>query len=146
MSASPNGPDPLFGETFYPVARPDIAARIGRLEDMFAHDLYEIVTLRTNWMQILALAGARSETGLRLRHVDSSLVAFAMAGTGAGIALARAPATDALEMLHGLVSCLPGFEMKGSQDYHLVYPTRAGLSRPARAFRDWLLAEARGQE
>jgi len=141
----PPGPgeegDSLFGETFYPVARPEISAGISRIEDLFAHDLYEIVTLRTNWLQMLALAGAAPDRELRLRHVDSSLVAFALAGTGAGIALARAPATDALEALHGLVPCLPGFAMKGSQDYHLVYPARSGLGRAGRAFRDWLLAE-----
>lgn len=146
----PPGPgeegDPLFGEKFYPVARPDVAAAIGSVGDLARWNLYEIVTLRTNWLQILALAGEGSAAALRLRHVDSSLIAFAMAGGGAGVALARAPATDALERLHGLVPCLPGFAMKGAQAYHLVYPARTGLGRAARAFRDWLLAEAAAQE
>jgi len=145
----PPGPgeegDPLFGETFYPLARPEIADGIRSLHDLVRHDLYEIVTLRTNWLQILALAGVRSEPEMRLSHVDSSLIAFAMAGAGAGVALARAPATDDLERLHGLAPCLPGFTMKGTQSYHLVYPARSGLSRAARSFRDWLLAEVAAQ-
>ena len=146
----PPGPgeegDPLFGETFYPVARPDIAERIGKIGDLLDYELYEIVTLRTNWMQALALAGIGGEPGPRLRYVDSSLIAFAMAGAGAGVAMARAPATDELERLHGLVPCLPGVAMKGAQSYHLVYPARTGLSRAAQAFRDWLLMQAAAQE
>jgi len=146
----PPGPgeegDYLFGETFYPVALPKIAEGIRKPKDLLPYHLYEVVTLRTNWLQFLSLAGPIPEAPARVLHVDSSLIAFAMAATGSGIALARAPATDALEKAHGLMRCLPGLSMKGTQGYSLTYPARSGLSRAARAFREWLLAEAVGHE
>jgi LysR family glycine cleavage system transcriptional activator len=138
--------DPLFGETLYPVAVPAIAETIRNAEDLADHQLYEIATHRANWFQLLPHAGVDAEAELRLCYADTTQLAFAMAAAGGGIALARAPATNMLEQTHGLVPCLPGLSIPGSQSYSLVYPARAGLSRAAQAFRTWLLAEIAAQE
>lgn len=55
------------------------------------------------------------------------------------IALARAPASDAITGALGLVPCLPGFGVPGTEHYHLVYPDEASLRPAARRFRGWLL-------
>ncbi|MEO3415427.1 LysR substrate-binding domain-containing protein [Roseovarius sp. CAU 1744] len=73
-------------------------------------------------------------------YADSTIMAMALAAEGVGIALARAPASDKAMHAAGLVPCLPGVAVQGREAYHLVYPERAALRPPARAFRDWLLA------
>lgn len=146
----PPGPgeeaDVLFGERLYPVARPEVAAAIRQPADLLAHRLIDVMTHRANWPMVLAETGLAG-TGAADRapdtvYTDTTLVAFAMAAAGGEIALARAPASDGIEQLNGLVPCLPGFSTPGLQHYALVRPARARLTRPASAFRDWLLAEA----
>jgi DNA-binding transcriptional LysR family regulator len=75
----------------------------------------------------------------RMVFADSSVMAMAMARAGRGIALARAPASDSEMMGAGLVPCLEGVRVRGSQAYHLVYDDLRALRPPAKKFRDWLL-------
>lgn len=126
--------DILFGERLYPVAVPRLAAAIGRPEALAGHTLYEVATHRSNWFRLLP-EGVRP----RFAFTDTTLIAFALAATGAGVALARSPASDGIERQFGLVPCLPGHEARGDQRYQLTYPARTRLSPAARAFRDWLL-------
>ncbi|MGB5870834.1 MAG: LysR substrate-binding domain-containing protein [Albidovulum sp.] len=136
--------DPLMGERLYPVARPDIAATIAQPADLLAHPLIEVGTHRAGWPHVFEqarLASARA----RFLMVDSTVMATAMAAEGAGIALARAPASDRAVAGAGLVACLPDFTVEGVEGYHLVYPDRATLRPPARAFRTWLLAQMMGR-
>lgn len=147
---TPPGPgedgDRLFGETIFPVARPEIASEIAAPEHMARHRLIEISTHRANWQLVLSRAGVAAETPTRITYTDTTSVAFAMAASGYGLALARAPATDGLQQAHGLVPCLDGFLVPGLQHYHLVYPSRAGLTRAAATFREWLLTQVAAQE
>lgn len=75
----------------------------------------------------------------RFLMVDSTVMATVMAAEGARIALARAPASDWAVRHAWLDECLPGFRVAGLESHHLVYPDRAALRPPARAFRTWLL-------
>ncbi|MCV2871881.1 LysR family transcriptional regulator [Defluviimonas sp. WL0050] len=130
--------DQLMGEMLYPVATPEIAARIKTPADLLAHPLLEVATHRAGWPHVfesLKLLGA----GARVVMVDSTVMAAALAGHGAGIALARAPASDPIMRAQGLVPCLPGVAVPGLEYYHLVYPDPGTLRRPARAFRSWLM-------
>jgi LysR family transcriptional regulator, glycine cleavage system transcriptional activator len=137
-SAYGAGHDPLIGEVLFPVARPDIAARIATPSDLLSYPLIEVATHRAGWPHVFEAArilGARSQ----FLMADSTVMAAAIAAEGAGIALARAPASDRAMAGAGLVACLPGFTVEGLESYHLVYPDRATLRPPARAFRRWLL-------
>ncbi len=129
--------DPLFGERLAPVAPPEVAARVRDARDLASHPLIEIATHRANWSSILP-AGSTSSA---FCYTDNTLTAFAMAAGGA-VALDRQPATGGLAGRSGLVPCPPGLSTPGVQAYSLAYPARTALSRPARVFRDWLLAEA----
>ena len=129
--------DPLFGETLYPVAPAEIASTIRRPEDLAQWPLIEIATHRANWWNLLPPDGPQPE----FRYTDNSLLAYALATDGA-VALARAPASDGLPERFGLDRCLPDLAVTGVQSYALAYPSLSGLSRSARLFRDWLLAEA----
>jgi DNA-binding transcriptional LysR family regulator len=137
-SAYDRAHDRLFGETLYPVARPEIAAGIRTPSDLVAHPLLEVATHRAGWPHVfehLKILGA----GARFVMVDSTIMSVAIAGSGGGIALARAPASDPIVSANGLVPCLPGLMVPGLEYYHLVYPEAATMRRPARVFRDWLM-------
>ncbi len=125
--------DPLFGERLCPVAPPDIAVQLHHAGDLTQFPLIEIATHRANWQALLP-----ADAMPRVVHVDNTVTAFALAGTGA-VALDRAPATLGLVEKFGLVRCLEHMAMSGSQSYSLVYPARTALRTPARLFRDWLL-------
>lgn len=130
----------LFGERLQPVAHPGIAARIRTLDDALAHRLIEVADHRRNWAQIFGsdvLPGAAQVT-----YVDTTLNALALAGARGGIALARPPASDDLVARYGLVPCLPGFDVRGVEEYHVLHSAGTLLDPQARAFLSWICAEA----
>lgn len=126
--------DPMMGETIFPVALPEVAARLTRPADLLAHPLVEIASHRTNWDAFLP-ADARPA----FIYTDNTLSAMALARTGA-VALARTPATGSLPEQHGLVPCTAFAPVAGVQGYTLVHPGEAQLSRAARRFREWVLS------
>lgn len=130
--------DFLLSERLYPVARSDIAEGIGSVQDLLSFPLIEVTTHRAGWAYVLEEMGAAAVSA-RYAYADSTLVAMAMASEGVGVALARAPVSDKAMREAGLSPCLPAFEVPGREAYHLIYPERAALRRPARVFREWLL-------
>lgn len=136
--------DPLVGERLYPVARPEIAARIDTAADLMAHRLIEVNTHRAGWPRVFEALGMGVEGAPQLVFTDNTLMAFGLARSGAGIALARAPVSDLAMSEAGLVPCLPDVSVQGREAYHLVYADRAALRPAARAFRTWVLDLCRG--
>ncbi|MEO0774637.1 MAG: LysR family transcriptional regulator [Pseudomonadota bacterium] len=130
--------DFLLAERLYPVARADVAAAIEAPQDLLGHTLIEVTTHRAGWAYVLEEMG-QGAADVRFAYADSTLLAMAMASEGVGVALSRAPMSDSAMAGAGLVPCLPGFETAGREGYHLVYPERAALRRPARVFREWLI-------
>jgi DNA-binding transcriptional LysR family regulator len=135
--------DVLVGERLYPVAIPAIAETIHAARDLLDFPLIEVTTHRAGWAHVLAHLG-EAPVSARYAYADTSLVAMSLASEGVGIALARAPVSDKAMEGAGVVPCLPGFETSGRESYHLVYPERAALRRPARQFREWLLDLCQG--
>lgn len=130
--------DRIMGERLFPVALPEVAAKISQPADLLAFPLIEVGTHRSGWVQFLE--ETRVMPGKRqMVHADSTIMAMAMAEAGRGIALARSPASDPGMGGAGLVPCLDGVWVQGSEAYHLVYDTLRGLRPPARRFREWLL-------
>lgn len=130
--------DELLREVLYPVAPPEIAVQIQSPQDLFRFPLIEVSTHRASWIQVFE--------HLRLSHgqaryffADNSLMAAELSAQGMGIALARAPASDAVTAASGLVRCLPEVEVPGQEAYHLIYPDRGTMRPAAKLFRDWLL-------
>ncbi len=130
--------DRIMGEWLYPVAKPTVAGQIMQAGDLLNWPLIEVGTHRSGWRQVLEHMRVRPGAA-RMVHADNTLMAMRMAAAGRGIALARAPASDAEMQGAGLVPCLEKGEVAGSQSYHLVYDSLSGLRPPARRFRDWLL-------
>lgn len=130
--------DPLLAETVYPVATPDIVGQIIRPADLLNWPLIEVTSHRAGWAYTLRELRL-SPAGAQFRFTDNSVMACAMASAGAGIALARAPATDLAMRSAGLRPCIDGFSIPGQLQYHLVYPSLSSLRPAARTFRSWLL-------
>lgn len=130
--------DPLMGEVLYPVATPELAAKISAPDDLLSHPLIEVATHRAGWPHMLETLRLPTH-GARLSFADSTVMAASLAAYGAGIALARAPASDVVIAQTGLVPCLPATQIEGREGYHLVYPDRGALRPAARRFREWLL-------
>ncbi|WP_419741372.1 LysR family transcriptional regulator [Ruegeria sp.] len=130
--------DELLYEVLFPVAPPEIAAQIRTPQDLLQFTLIEVSTHRASWLywfEALRLPAGQA----RFFFADNSIMAAELSACGLGIALARAPASDRIMEGSGLVSCLPDLQVSGQEAYHLIYPSRTDLRRPARLFRDWLL-------
>lgn len=131
--------DPLLSERLFPVARPEVAEQIHSPEDLVNYRLIEIGTHRAGWPHVFDVWSIWPGS-VSYVFADSTIMAFALARSGAGVALARAPVSDRAMAEAGLVPCLEGVSVEGQEAYHLVYPDRAALRPAARACRDWLLA------
>lgn len=143
----PNGlgsSDRLFGEVIFPVAKPEVAKTIRKPADLLNHTLIEISSHRTNWFQLFGTVGEIDLSNARFCFSDTSELSLTMAAAGRGIALARAPATDARVRDFGLVPCLDNFQADGTDAYHLMYRSLETLSPAARIFRDWMIEKAQG--
>jgi LysR family glycine cleavage system transcriptional activator len=129
----------IFGEYLYPVATEAIARKINRVKDLLDYRLIEISTHRNSWLRLLGQDSAVDFNDIDFCFADNTLLAINMAASGMGIALARAPASDQLCKTCHLVPCLEDFSFKSPQEYYLIYPSLAGLSDPAKQFRQWLI-------
>ena len=130
--------DVLEGEVLTPMAPPAVAAQITSVEDLAEHPLIEVATHRAGWVHVFDTIGFR-RNALRWIYADNTVIAAALAAAGGGIALGRAPASDAIMEGAGLVPCLPELRVPGTDRYHLVYEDKRSLRLAARRFRDWLL-------
>ncbi len=130
--------DELLHEVLFPVAPPEVAAQIRTPQDLLQFTLIEVSTHRASWLywfEALRLPAGQA----RFFFADNSIMAAELSASGLGVALARAPASDRIMEGSGLVPCLPDLQVSGQEAYHLIYPSRTDLRRPARLFRDWLL-------
>ena len=131
--------DRLLDETIYPVASAEIANSVRSIDDLLQHRLIQITTHRINWNQILHAAGIDSVPNRQLCFTENTPMALAMAASGFGIALARAPTTDDLLGKFRLEACAVAPALESSEAYHLIYQNVESLSVAASAFRDWPL-------
>ena len=133
--------DRLFDETIYPVASAAIAATIESIDDLLQHRLIQISTHRINWNQVLQAAGVDSIPTRQLCFTENTPAALALAASGYGIALARAPTTDDLLVKLGLEPLKISDGLKSSEAYYLIYRNVESLTPAASEFRDWLLEQ-----
>ena len=132
----------LFGEIIFPVAVPDVAATISTPGDLLKQTLIDIPGHFLTWPYVLASLGIEGDLDLRRVRTSISDIAFAVAGAGGGIALARRPATEGLEAAYGLVPCLGTTEIVSGASFY-AHLTEEGRRNPAAArFITWLASEA----
>ncbi|MGO1118160.1 LysR substrate-binding domain-containing protein [Rhodovibrionaceae bacterium A322] len=134
--------DRLFGEVIFPVALPEVCARITEPEDLLAFPLLEVQQHNLGWFQALQNLGLASRPEPRWRFVQNTPLAFSFAAASPAVALARAPASDELQERYGLRRCLKDHpSLQGLHEYSLRHAGVDRLSPAAAVFRDWLLAQ-----
>lgn len=136
---------PLFGERIEAVASAEVAAAAATVEGLAAQTLIDVSSHEHGWRQILARLSEAGDGGSpdppRIRSVSSTPIALALARESVGVALARAPASDALVAALGLVRVPVAPAIVGDTGYFLRV-TSPSVGRGARAFADALLSEA----
>ena len=129
----------LFGEDLTPVAVPAIASKIRNPESLLDHVLIEPAQHETTWANVLGLPVIPSAT--KVLKVDNTLAALECAVAGAGIALARAPATNMMVDRLGLETCIPEFSVKGSEHYNVLHHENLNNEKEVSLFIDWIRSE-----
>jgi LysR family glycine cleavage system transcriptional activator len=146
------GVDRLFEETIFPVCSPRLlqgAKPLAKPQDLAHHTLLHVDWQAQGatwpdwamWLQAARVSGVDTSRGL---HLSMTALALQAAMDGQGVALGESTlvADDlaAGRLVRPFRVALPG---PAGFCYHLVYPPGA-LERPlVRAFRDWVLEEAR---
>jgi len=120
----------LLPERLYPVARPDLARRIGEAPDALLQAPLLHDSDLTGWRTWLGACGIALKPRPQDRRFDDYTLVLAAAEAGLGIALARAPLSDRAVRDGGLVR-LGEREVPSPLGYHLI--TRIGETRPAAA-------------
>ncbi|MEM7194331.1 MAG: LysR family transcriptional regulator [Pseudomonadota bacterium] len=126
----------LFGEQLVPVAHPKLASKIHTVDDLVQHPLIEVSDHMKNWTHVLD--GQTKSQTRRLIHVDTTVTALSLAGSGGGVALARPPASDDFMERYGLESCLPDLATGGIESYHLLHDASRQQGAAARVFSQWI--------
>jgi LysR family glycine cleavage system transcriptional activator len=95
-----------------------------------------------NWENWLAEAGHPDIVGAHQLHFESSSLAYQAAVEGVGVAIAQLPL--ALDDLRNGVLLTP-FPITTPDDdvYNLIWPDRSPRTLHFKAFRDWMMSEAR---
>lgn len=134
---------PLMGDAMFPVAAPTFAAahKLKSAADIAGLTLISDLA-RQGWHDWFRAADVHGRK-LDERHVFSDTTdALQAAAHGLGAALAREKiVTPWLD--DGRLQRLPGPVMPTRWSYSVVYPSHRRLTPAARAFVDWVLAEAR---
>ncbi len=140
----------LFGETLFPVCAPallDKGPPLKEVGDLARHTLLvdEIVVIHgkgPSWQSWFAAAGLPDDIGARTRRFGQANMVVQAALEGLGVALGREPLVID-ELIAGRL--VRPFNIVAPSDfsYYLVCPKDRLDDWRVKAFRDWLLAEAR---
>jgi len=130
----------LMDEMLFPVAAPTLA---GLASIVSAADIARLPLISDlarqgwqDWFRAAGVHGAKLDTHYNFSDSTDALNA---AAHGLGVALAR-ERLGAPYLASGRLVRLPGPELTGRWNYHVVYPSHRRLRPAARAFVDWLLA------
>jgi LysR family transcriptional regulator, glycine cleavage system transcriptional activator len=134
----------LMGEEVVPVCAPAFLQDSGlaQIRDLQRHTLLQHTTRPDAWVEWLAAAGEPEINGLkgpRFEHF-TMVIQAAIAGIGVAV-LPRFLVED--EVAAGRLAIPFDVAVRSDHAYYLVHPEEKSELPAVRAFRDWLLAEAR---
>jgi LysR family transcriptional regulator, glycine cleavage system transcriptional activator len=130
----------LTWEKITPLCAPDMAARsaLKSPDDLRDHRLLHVMGYQEGWGIWLQAAGARQVNPGQGVQLDSSLIAFAVAMQGGGIALGRS--SLATRLRHGGQLIAPfDLEVPIAEAFYLLQPADGVSHGDAGLFTDWLL-------
>lgn len=140
----------LFGETLFPVCAPTLLDRgppLKKASDLAHHTLLvdEVVVIQgkaPSWQSWFSKAGLSSEIGARTRRFGQANMVVQAAIEGLGVALGREPLVID-ELMAGRLVRPFDIVAQSVFSYFLVCPKGRLDDRQVKAFRTWLLAEAK---
>ena len=139
--------DFLMDEDLFPVCAPELLENgppLDRPEDLanfpLIHDVFHV-----DWKMWLTAAGVETIDPTRGASYESSDLGIMAAVQGDGVALGRSKLV-ADDIAAGRLVRPFELAVAGSFAYYVVYPPGALEVPKVRAFRDWIIAEARGDE
>jgi LysR family glycine cleavage system transcriptional activator len=136
--------DRLTHETVTPVCSPALlkgAAPLARPDDLAQHRLLHVIGYEEGWADWLKAAGAKGVNAGQGLQFDTSILAFEVARSGAGVALGRSSMT-APELMAGTLVAPFDLALPVKEAFYLLRPAEGRAHPDAAVFRDWLLAEA----
>jgi len=133
--------DLLFAEEYFPVASPKLARSLRRPADLRRHTLLHDETHNEwrSWLASAGVSGVDAERGVVFSD-SSQLVAAAAAGQG--VALARSLLAEPYLRSGGLARPFAGM-LPAEYAYFVVCAEERAGEPPIRAFREWIVSEAR---
>ncbi len=135
----------LLGDDFVPVASPALLKGrypLRKPADLRHHVLLHEEGNEVDWRMWLAAAGLDSIDASRGPVFSHSIMAVQAAIRGEGVALGRTTLI-AEELASGQLVRLFDLRLEAEMAYYIVCPPRALDQPKIRAFRDWLLSEAK---
>lgn len=136
--------DRLTWETLTPVCSPallDGAKPLNTPDDLRHHRLLHVLGYEEGWSLWMRAAGVRDFTPSSQFQFDTSLMTFAVAEQGAGVALARSSMVER-ELQSGRLVKPFDITVPIEEAFYLLSPTAGPAHPDAGRFRDWVLAEA----
>jgi LysR family glycine cleavage system transcriptional activator len=142
------GVDRLLSDDYVPVGSPKLLKGKHPLKkpaDLHHHVLLHEESNEVDWRMWLMAAGIDGIDASRGPIFSHSSMAIQAAVNGEGVALGRTALIEA-ELAAGRLVRLFDLRLKAEMAYYIVYQPRA-IERPkVRAFRDWLLEEAKREK
>ena len=132
----------LTRETLQPVCSPRLldGNRLRRPEELQDHSLIHVLGYKEGWALWLKQAGVRLAPANPGLQCDTSLMAFALAAQGAGIALARTSMVSR-DLREGRLVAPFELAVPTIEGFHLIERADAPTDGRAAMFRRWLLEQ-----
>ena len=131
----------LTHDTVFPVCKPELAARIGGVDDLLQQRLFDLPGTLQGWDSWLD--GCSEGLSLRkpmVHRASTWAVSLEWARLGLGVALAHDTVANGLIASGQLVRPLP-FSLPMKEAYYLIAPEGSQTNAAAQAFKGWLLRE-----
>ena len=131
----------LTHDSVFPVCTPELAARIGGVDDLLRQRLFDLPgTLQSwdSWLEGCAQEHARDNPVVH--RASTWAVSLEWAKQGLGVALAHDTVANGLIASGQLVRPLP-FALPMKEAYYLIAPEGTQTNAAAQAFKSWLLRE-----
>jgi LysR family glycine cleavage system transcriptional activator len=131
----------LTQEVITPLCTPDMALRLRRPDDLAGHCLLHVQGFQQGWGTWLSAAKASGVDPGQGIQTDTSLTAYALACTGAGVALGRR-SLSAPYLHDGRLVAPFDLEVPISEGFFLLEPANEKAQGNIRPFVAWLITEA----
>lgn len=128
----------LSTESVIPVAQPDLAQQLQRVDDLLAQNLIHIHGYQDHWLRLSKSEGRTLDDRKAALFVDTTLAAIELAASGAGVAMLMRRYTE-LPLSQGRLLQIGDLEIPMGQGHYLMPATAdEAKSTETTLVRDWI--------